>query len=264
VIVELPLVTGEDIVAEFRPGGGITVKAALRRLREQGLISAGLTEHPRASVGRIAGAMHLYSALNVDAARAARSDEVALARELAKAASRVEHLRRTAQVVHGLASLGGQTTLRRRFEWAASLEPSLRDSLRAIAEETVATRSRLVHGDPRDPPRLGLVTKLHDELAELQIEGVAAPVPIPTADLAALDSAFVGALLALRFEPFGRGQTLIKSAPAIRIDGDGDEGRIYPYERPLPDATGAVALAGALAAEPTIRRPRRIEIAGRR
>jgi hypothetical protein len=106
--------------------------------------------------------------------------------------------------------------------------------------------------------------KLHGEIAELKIEGAEMPVPMLIGDLAALDSAFVGALLALRFEPFGRGQTLIKAVPAIKLDGDGDEGRIYPYERPLPDAGGPVALAGALAAAPTIRRPRRIAVAGRR
>jgi hypothetical protein len=73
----------------------------------------------------------------------------------------------------------------------------------------------------------------------------------------------VGAALALRFERFGRGQTLLKAAPAIKLDG-GDDSRIYPYERPLPDAGAPIALASAVAAARTIRRPRRIPIAGSR
>lgn len=84
-------------------------------------------------------------------------------------------------------------------------------------------------------------------------------VPIPELEL--LDSAFVGAALALRFEPFGPGQTLLEALPAIKLDGE--DSRIYPYERSLPDVDGPLALASAVAVTPTIRRPRRIPIAGR-
>lgn len=51
--------------------------------------------------------------------------------------------------------------------------------------------------------------------------------------------------------------------PATKLDG-GDDSRIYPYERPLPDADSPLARAGAVAAAPMIRRPRRIPIAGSR
>jgi hypothetical protein len=95
------------------------------------------------------------------------------------------------------------------------------------------------------------------------LEGAEAPVSIPIPDLELLDSAFVGAALALRFERFGRGQTLLKAAPAIKLD-DGDDSRIYPYERPLPSTDAPIALAAAIAAAPTMRRPRRIPIAGPR
>jgi hypothetical protein len=47
VIVELPLVTAAEIAAEYRPGGRETVKATLRRLRERGVVSAGVAERPR-------------------------------------------------------------------------------------------------------------------------------------------------------------------------------------------------------------------------
>ena len=128
--------------------------------------------------------------------------------------------------------------------------------------ETVAERNRLIH-DPASVPRLALVAAIHGELAELMLEGAEAPVSIPIPDLELLDSAFVGAALALRFERFGRGQTLLKAAPAIKLDG-GDDSRIYPYERPLPNTDAPMALAAAIGATPTMRRPRRIPIAGPR
>jgi hypothetical protein len=261
VIVELPLVTAAEIAAEYRPGGGVTAKAVLRRLRERGLVSAGVTEHPRGVGGRVTGAWHVYSALNLDAARAARGEDEAGAKTIAKAAARIEQRGATVAFVRRLAGLGGSVSLRRRFEWASSLDEDLARALRQVVDATVVERNRLVH-DPASVPRLALVAALHGELAELMLEGVDASVSIPIPDLEALDSAFVGAALALRFEAFGRGQTLLKALPAIKLDGE--DSRIYPYERPLPGVAAPLALASAVAGAPTIRRPRRIPIAGRR
>jgi len=47
VTFELPFVTAGEIAAEYRPGGGVSVKAALRRVRDRGLVSAGVAEYPR-------------------------------------------------------------------------------------------------------------------------------------------------------------------------------------------------------------------------
>jgi hypothetical protein len=256
-------VTADEIAAEYRPGGGVTVKATLRRLRAKDLVSQGVAEHLRGSGGRVTGAFHVYSALNLDAARAARTDDLETALRIAKAANRIERRRGTMDIVRHLAALGSSASLRRRFEWVTSFDEAVSEAVRDIAAKTAAERNRLVHGYPLSSPRLAVVIKLHGDIAELELEGAEVPVPVPIPDLDALDSAFVGAALALRFEPFGRGQTLIKAAPAIRLDG-GDDGRIYPYERSLPEATSPIALAGAIAAAPTVRRPRRIPVAGRR
>jgi hypothetical protein len=43
-------------------------------------------------------------------------------------------------------------------------------------------------------------------MVSLMLGGAETPVAIPISDLELLDSAFVGAALALRFERFGRGQ----------------------------------------------------------
>lgn len=262
MIVELPLVTAAEIAAEYRPGGGTTVKATLRRLRERGLVSAGVAEHPRRRGGQVSGVWHLYSALNLDAVRAARAVDEGTARVIAEAAARLEHANGTVELIRRLAALGGSASLRRRFEWASSLDDDLRRALIAVVEQTTAERNRLMH-DPFEPPRLAFVARLHGMTADVLLEGLDAPVSLPIPDLELLDSAFVGAALALRFERIGVGQTLLKAAPAIKLDG-GDDSRIYPYERPLPDAAGPIVLAAAVAAAPTIRRPRRIAIARQR
>lgn len=114
VIVELPLVTIAEIAAGYRPGGGVTAKAVLRRLREREFVSEGVTEHPRGVDGRVAGAWHVYSALNLDAARAARRHDEAGAKAIAQAASRIERRTATVGFVGRLAQLGGTVSLRRR------------------------------------------------------------------------------------------------------------------------------------------------------
>jgi hypothetical protein len=200
--------------------------------------------------------------LNIDAARAARGEDEAGARAIAKAAARIEHRRATVEFVRRLAELGGSVSLRRRFEWASLLNEDAARALRELVDATVAERNQLTH-DSASTPRLALVASLHGEVAEVALEGVDAPVSVPVPDLELLDSAFVGAALALRFERLGRGRTLLKALPALKLDGD-DDARIYPYERPLPEADSPIALAAAVAAAPTIRRPRGIPIAGQR
>jgi hypothetical protein len=262
VIVELPFVTAAEIAAEFRPGGRVTVKATLRRLRERGLVSAGIAEHPRGAGGRVAGVWHLYSVLNLDAVRAARAQDEGAARAIVEAADRLERAGGTVEFIRRLAELGGSASLRRRFEWASSLDEDLRRALLAVVEQTAAERNGFVQY-PLEPAHLAFVARLHGMTADVLVEGVDTSVPLPILDLELLDSAFVGAALALRFERIGVGQTLLTAAPAIKLDG-GDDSRIYPYERPLPDAGTPVALAAAVAGAPTLRRPRRIPVAGRR
>jgi hypothetical protein len=205
---------------------------------------------------------HLYSALNLDAVRAARADDEGAARTIVEAAARLEGASGTVELIRRLAALGGCASLRRRLEWASSLDENLRRALLTVVAQTTAERNRLIH-HPLEPPQLAFVTRLHGMTADVLLEGSDGSVPVPIPDLELLDSAFVGAALALRFERIGVGQTLLTAAPAIKLDG-GDDSRIYAYERPLPHAGAPLALAAAVARAPTIRRPRRIPIAGQR
>src|SRR5262249_85907 len=70
-------------------------------------------------------------------------------------------------------------SLRRRFEWASSLDEDLRKALVAVVAETVAERDRLVH-DPAAVPRPALVAAIDGELAELGPGGAPAPAATPT------------------------------------------------------------------------------------
>jgi hypothetical protein len=259
MIVELPLITAEEIAAEYRPGSHVTVKATMRRLREKKLVSPGVSEHPKGPGGKVAGSIHLYSALNLDAARAVRSDDLVAARRIAKVAARVERGSRTMKVAQTLAMAGGITTF---CQSTVNLDGVVRTALLHLARETSAERNRLFHGHSAEAPRLGRVVRMHGGLAYLALQDGGTPVSLPRANLDVFGCGVIGAAVALQFEALGHGQTLIKALPAISLE-EGSEEPIYPYERPLPEHASAIALLNELSS-PTIRRPRRIPIAGRR
>ena len=68
---------------------------------------------------------------------------------------------------------------------------------------------------------------------------------------------------AVWLQRLGIGYTALNVAAAIELD-NAEESGIYPYERQLLDADASIALASTVAAPPTMRRPRRITIAGQR
>jgi hypothetical protein len=65
-------------------------EAPFARLRKQRLASPGWSVPLRRAGGRLAGRLHLYSALNLDAARAVRADRRDVAGQLARSAEEVE------------------------------------------------------------------------------------------------------------------------------------------------------------------------------
>lgn len=69
-------------------------------------------------------------------------------------------------------------SLRRRLEWAVSLDEELERALRAVVVDMMAERNRLMH-DPLGLPRLAWVATLHRDIAELMLEGAEVPVAVP-------------------------------------------------------------------------------------
>jgi hypothetical protein len=107
----LPLVTRREIVREYRPDDTVTVDSGIRALRAKSALSAGLSFVARGAGGELGGRVHLYSALNRDAARAARRGDLHSADRISKAASRLEKSPEATQLINALSkrSAGGLT-----------------------------------------------------------------------------------------------------------------------------------------------------------
>lgn len=103
MLFELPLTTAEEIVAEFRPDGRTATKGALRTLRARRAVSGGISEPVREPSGQVRGSLHLYCALNLDAARLARLGRDAEAQQIAAVAEDIERRDETAHVALALA-----------------------------------------------------------------------------------------------------------------------------------------------------------------
>lgn len=84
-----PLVSRREILRALRLGAP-TTDAPFHRLRSQDLASPGWSVAIRRRDGRVAGRIHVYSALNVDAARSVRRRRSDVARRLAARASELE------------------------------------------------------------------------------------------------------------------------------------------------------------------------------
>lgn len=257
MLAELPFTTAEDIAAEYKPGSGVTVKAALRTLRGKDVISEGLGVRPRGSGGRVSGERHLYSSLNLDAVRLHRRGDDKAARRLARRAAGLERRKETQWLAAELAPVFGQhTALHDAIQ--AVWSSDARSAARVVAEQTEAVRSALQA--TLGARTFAYIVKLHGDLADLRIEGSGRVMPMPTSDLLPNVHLMIGAGVSLRWESLGNGFTLLKAAAALELEDDAEE--LYPYERPLPSEDSRVELTGALASEPTIRSPRRISIGG--
>jgi hypothetical protein len=265
VLIETPFTTAEEIAVEYRPDGTITVKAALRTLRQKGVLSPGITAIPRGTTGRVKGAVHLYSSLNLLAVYLNRQGELKKAIRAAKAAAQLERRSSTKSIAWELAGLRMQRPtlvgLQRQLELAAR-NPEVEEAIMKVAEETIDKRAKIAK-TYLDTGVFARVVKLHGGLIELMIPDSGERLSIPAGNVGdagmTLDP---GSALVLRWEPWGPGRTLLKAEPALDVGDDdaGEGGPIYPFERPLPSEETRVALAGAIETLPQVRRPRRIKI----
>src|SRR5437763_9915061 len=88
-LTDEPLVSRREILRALRLGAP-TTDAPFHRLRSKDLASPGWSLPIRRHDGRVAGRLHVYSALNVDAARAVRRRRPEAARLLAGLATELE------------------------------------------------------------------------------------------------------------------------------------------------------------------------------
>jgi hypothetical protein len=88
-VYEEPFLSREAILSVYRPGE-LTTDRPFRTLRQRHAASSGRSVIMRTSLGQVIGRIHLYSALNADAARAYRLGQASAAQELAARAGELE------------------------------------------------------------------------------------------------------------------------------------------------------------------------------
>lgn len=251
-VVEEPFVTRDAILSVLRPGE-VTSERPFRTLRERKGASTGLAVTLRSSGGQVLGRMHLYNALNADAARASRLRHADLATELAHRASILEALpesrlihRAVEAVASGMPvdaldanapiSLRRYVDLRRRSswrgldraglarDWLAHSGAWLTASWDALVEAAVAlsgaaqeARAELLPGDPVSVTTFfGTVARMDEYAAELDSDD--GTILVSRDDLDRQGLAVLGQPVALLREELPSGGSLCVPMPAIALD----------------------------------------------
>lgn len=233
--IALPLVTRREIVREYRPDETVTVDSGVRALRSKKALSFGLSIPTRGPGGELGGRVHLYSALNRDAARAARRGDIASAVRIGKAAARLEaspeakHI--AAALAGGAAGDEGSTALAGAAGLARALSsPALtpyvvslqREIARARMDLNLAVSSTVLSGH---------IASLDSHVSVLHLHG-ALPFSVPTTMLEAAQLRDVGAAVSAMWELLPGGRTLLTVEPAI------DAPEVNDLGEPLVDLYG--------------------------
>ena len=253
--IGLPLVTRREIVREYRPDGTVTDASAVRRLRQKGALSTGVSIEARGAGGRLGGRLHLYSALNRDAARAVRQHHDALAVRIGKAAGRLEKSGEARRLAAALSGLGGAATT---GQLARALStPDLIGDASTLQAKHQALRQQLgLEGT--STVLAGHVTALGDEGAVLELEGLPSPIAVPRELLNEAGLGSVGDAVSAMWELLPGGRTLMTIEPAVNAAEVNDLGEslvdLYgtPWGRVL---TSSDADALTVAGRPTVRIP---------
>lgn len=235
------------------------------------------------------GRPHIYSALNRDAARLARHGRDEEARRFAKEADRLEASEVTRSFVTSLERLlsersrdpnrlvisatagSGKTLvfaelLRVMLERDASVRPAVMN----IVHDVDAVRARTSSLDDIQVKVYGKVTRVLDDLAELEVEK-GRRVVLPVDELDELGLSAPGTPIVLLWERWGKGRVLVESEPAIELagvnettsDASNDDFDPFSYgEVPVHDMA-AEELTALLRRPGTLRVPRPIELVSR-
>jgi hypothetical protein len=209
---ELPLVTRREIARELRLERDVSDASALRNLKNKGALSAGVDVSVRGPSGRVHGRLHLYSALNRDAARAVRHGQAAIALKLCRAATAVERsaeMRRVTTALAGIGSIGSTAELARAL------------STPAITKDVVALQAKQARARTRFAKALapvvlaGRVSSLDAVTAALALSGAARPLVLPRVTLDRAGLGQMGAAASATWEVLPDGRTLMSVEPAV-------------------------------------------------
>ena len=252
---DLPLVTRREIVREYRPDGTVTDASAVRRLRKKGALSSGVSVEARGVRGQLGGRLHVYSALNRDAARAVRQHHDALAVRIGKAAGRVERSREARRLAAALSELGGSATASQLAQALSS--PALIDDVSALQAMQRASRRKLgVEGG--STVLSGHITALSESGGVMELAGLSGPMAVPRELLEDAGIAALGTAVSAMWELLPGGRTLMTVEPAVEAAQVNDLGEplvdLYgtPWGRTLTSLDADVL---AVTGVPTVRIP---------
>jgi hypothetical protein len=234
----LPLVTKREIAREMGLGAQRTDDAVLRTLRTNNALSKGLRGQRRAQAGHLGGTLHLYCALNRDAARALRNKDKVLAQRLAQAATRVEALDATRMLADAIEHQSADPSPRVLAEVFA--QPVLTTALREVDHAITAERLALP-GAPRSTVASGHVSALKNGSATIVLDDDLTTLARPREQLREEDLDEERAVLAARWELIGDGRSLLALEPAIDLPADPTGERLVdlygtPWGEVLTDA----------------------------
>ena len=213
----LPLVTRQEIVRDFRLDEAGTIDNGIRALKDKHALSPGLSFTTRGTAGRLGGRVHLYSALNRDAARAARRKDFATAERLAKAAARLDASPEAKKIVAALSTIAGAGGIGSAADLARLLAaPQLAVEVTGLQRKLARARRGL---DAETTPAQfsGRIVALNDVAAMLDLQGLPAPVPVPAVTVHVLGVGAVGSPVVACWEILAGGRTMLSVEPAIEM-----------------------------------------------
>jgi hypothetical protein len=252
--IALPFVTRREIAREYRPDGTVSEESAIRSLRGKKSLSDGISIAARARKGQLGGRAHLYSALNREAARAARRHDVKLAVRIAKAARGLESAPEAKRLTSFLVEAVALTS-------AADLakvlsDPKLLPDVQALQVKHAEALKSLKLSQPT--LLTGHVASFTQIGALLELEGLPTQISIPRVVVEQAGLGAVGAAVAAMWEILPGGRTLMTVEPAVdtaTVNADGEPiVDLYgtPWGRVLSDADPEVLRATGM---PTITIP---------
>lgn len=274
-VVEEPFVTRDTVLSVLRPGD-VTTERPFRTLRHRDAASAGLPVTMRVR-GQVVGRLHLYSALNGDAARAYRLREVGLAKDLAARATEIEQSpeaslihRAVAAVAMAMpvdplapdapAGLRRYVELRRRSSWRG-LDPAglsrdwlvhseawltanddaLGEAIVALSQAAEEARAGLLGNDARSVTTFfGIVSRMDPIAAEIEADGEA--LLVPREDLERQGLAVLGQAVALLREEMPGGGSYSLPISAVGLDRPIEEPPVPVLEHDFPEDEGIRAI----------------------
>ncbi len=227
--IELPLVTRREIAREYRPESAVTEASAIRGLRAKQVLSDGLSVEMRSVGGRLGGRLHVYSALNRDAARALRRHDLKLAVRLGKAAAALEQSPEMLRLASALA-VGGAVGSTAALARALSV-PSVAKDVALLQRKHIEARTQIAQ--TLAPTVLaGRIAGLDATTVILKFPHHASPLTLPRLVADEAGVAALGAAVSAMWEILSGGRTLITIEPAV------DNPELSDIDEPLADVYG--------------------------